>query len=242
MTSADVSHEGFPFATCRVIEIGPVRVLASRISYVGDLGWELYVPIEQGARLWDIVWEAGHAHGAVTCGIGVYGTTGRLEKSYRAFGTELESEYTVVEADMAWGKVKDEDFVGKEAHLGHRDDEPAAILCTLSVDDHTSASGVEALPTGARTDSHERRRAARRLEGPPLLRDERRLGAVRRQVRPHVIPSSGPAQSSEPDSPSSTWASSTRSPSTSSALPLSSTPRTRGSALEEFWSASSEFP
>ena len=148
VTSADVSHEGFPFATCRVIEIGPVRVLASRISYVGDLGWELYVPIEQGARLWDIVWEAGHAHGAVTCGIGVYGTTGRLEKSYRAFGTELESEYTVVEADMAWGKVKDEDFVGKKAHLGHRDDEPAAILCTLSVDDHTSASGVKRYPLG----------------------------------------------------------------------------------------------
>ncbi len=81
-----------------------MRVLASRISYVGDLGWELYVPIEQGARLWDLVWEAGRAHGAVPCGIGVYGTTGRLEKCYRAFGTELESEYTVVEADMAWGE------------------------------------------------------------------------------------------------------------------------------------------
>ncbi len=59
LTSDDVSNEGFPFATCRTIEIGPVRVLASRISYVGDLGWELYVPIEQGARLWDMVWEAG---------------------------------------------------------------------------------------------------------------------------------------------------------------------------------------
>ena len=104
MTSDDVSHEGFPFATCRTIEVGPVRVLASRISYVGDLGWELYVPIEQGARLWDVVWEAGRAHGAAPCGIGVYGTTGRLEKCYRAFGTELESEYTVVEADMAWGR------------------------------------------------------------------------------------------------------------------------------------------
>ena len=100
VTSDDVSHEGFPFGTCRTIEIGPLRVLASRISYVGDLGWELYVPIEQGARLWDIVWEAGRAHGAVPAGIGVYGTTGRLEKCYRAYGTELESEYTVVEAGM----------------------------------------------------------------------------------------------------------------------------------------------
>jgi glycine cleavage system aminomethyltransferase T len=125
-----------------------VRVLASRISYVGDLGWELYVPLEQGARLWDLVWEAGLAHGAAPCGIGVYGTTGRLEKCYRAFGTELESEYTVVEADMAWGKVKEQEFVGKEAHLRHREEAPAAILCTLTVDDHTSSAGVARFPMG----------------------------------------------------------------------------------------------
>ncbi len=148
VTSDDVSHEAFPFATCRVIEIGPLRVLASRISYVGDLGWELYVPIEQGARLWDIVWEAGRPHGAAPCGIGVYGTTGRLEKCYRAYGTELESEYTVVEADMAWGKVKEQDFVGKEAHLRHREEQPAALLCTLLVDDHMSSSGVKRYPLG----------------------------------------------------------------------------------------------
>ena len=82
-------------------------MLASRISYVGDLGWELYVPIEQGAKLWDMVWEAGEPHGVVPAGIGVYGTTGRLEKCYRAFGFELDGEYDVVEAGMAWGKVKD---------------------------------------------------------------------------------------------------------------------------------------
>ncbi|HEY6779867.1 MAG TPA: FAD-dependent oxidoreductase, partial [Thermoleophilaceae bacterium] len=55
VTSDDVSHEAFPFATCRTIEIDSLRVLASRISYVGDLGWELYVPMEQGAKLWDIL-------------------------------------------------------------------------------------------------------------------------------------------------------------------------------------------
>ncbi|GIU95706.1 MAG: glycine cleavage system protein T [Gaiellaceae bacterium] len=148
LTSDDVSHEGFPFATCRTIEVGPLRVLASRISYVGDLGWELYVPIEQGARLWDLVWEAGRPHGLVAAGIGVYGTTGRLEKCYRAYGAELESEYTVVEAGMAPPRVKDEDFVGKEAHLRHREEEPAAILCTLTVDDHASASGVRRYPLG----------------------------------------------------------------------------------------------
>src|SRR5438093_11425238 len=142
VTSDDVSHESFPFATCKWIEIGPLRGVASRISYVGDLGWELYVPIEQGARLWDMVAEAGRPHGIVPGGIGVYGTTGRLEKCYRAFGFELDDDYDVVEAGMAWGKAKEQDFVGKEAHVRQRESESVAVLCTLTVDDHTSASGV----------------------------------------------------------------------------------------------------
>jgi glycine cleavage system aminomethyltransferase T len=78
----------------------------------------------------------------VPAGIGVYGTTGRLEKGYRAFGFELDGEYDVVEAGMAWGKVKDEDFVGREAHVRQRESEPVAHMCTLTVDDHTSSSGV----------------------------------------------------------------------------------------------------
>jgi glycine cleavage system aminomethyltransferase T/glycine/D-amino acid oxidase-like deaminating enzyme len=141
ITSDDVSHEGFPFATCRTIEVDSLRVLASRISYVGDRGWELYVPIEQGAKLWDVVWEAGRPHGVVPAGIGVYATTGRLEKCYRAFGFELDGEYNVTEAGMAWGKVKEQDFVGKEAHVRQREEDAAAVLCTLTVDDHTAAGG-----------------------------------------------------------------------------------------------------
>ena len=94
-------------------------------------------------KLWDTVWEAGQPHGVVPAGIGVYGTTGRLEKCYRAFGFELDGEYDVVEAGMAWGKVKDEDFVGKEAYVRHRSQDPVAVMCTLTVDDHTSASGVK---------------------------------------------------------------------------------------------------
>ena len=141
LTKADMSNEAFPFGTCRVIEMGPLRVLASRISYVGDLGWELYVPFEQGARLWDMVFEAGQPSGLIPVGIGVYGTTGRLEKSYRAFGTELETEYTVMEAGMQTNKVKAADFIGKEAHLPHRDDVLITTLCSLTVDDHTSSTG-----------------------------------------------------------------------------------------------------
>jgi glycine cleavage system aminomethyltransferase T/glycine/D-amino acid oxidase-like deaminating enzyme len=143
VTSDDISHEGFAFATCKTIEVGTIPVLASRISYVGDLGWELYAPIEQGGRLWDIVAEAGAPHGLIPAGIGVYGTTGRLEKCYRAYGAELESEFNVVEAGMAWGKVKSQDFIGKEAHVRHREQEPATIMCSLTVDDHTSSSGVK---------------------------------------------------------------------------------------------------
>jgi glycine cleavage system aminomethyltransferase T len=148
LTSDDVSNDGFPFATFTTVAIESLDVLASRISYVGDLGWELYVPMADGAGLWDAIWEAGRPHGLVPAGIGVYGTTGRLEKCYRAFGFELDADYTVVEADMAWWKVKDEDFVGRAAHLRHREREPVAKLCTLTIDDHVSASGVKRYPLG----------------------------------------------------------------------------------------------
>ncbi len=148
VTSDDISNEGLPFARFKTIEAGPLSVMASRISYVGDLGWELYVPIEQGARLWDLIAQAGEPHGLIPAGIGVYGTTGRLEKCYRAYGAELDGQYNVVEAGMAWGKVKEADFIGKEAHIRHREEEPAAVMCTLTVDDHTSRSGVKRYPMG----------------------------------------------------------------------------------------------
>ena len=167
VTSDDVSHEGFPFANWKQLEVGPLTVIASRISYVGDLGWELYVPIEQGARLWDIIAEAGLPHGAIAMGAGVYGTTGRLEKCYRAYGAELEGEYNVVEAGMAWGKVKEADFIGKQAHVRQREEPQAVAMCTLTVDDHTSASGVKRYMLGGEpvltgdgdpiTDAHGRR-------------------------------------------------------------------------------------
>ena len=99
--------------------------------------------MEQGARLWDTLWEAGRPHGIVPFGIGVYGTTGRLEKGYRAHGTELELEFDLVEADMLRPKVKEADFIGRAAYLERRSKPPVATLCTLTVDDNTSASGVK---------------------------------------------------------------------------------------------------
>jgi glycine cleavage system aminomethyltransferase T/glycine/D-amino acid oxidase-like deaminating enzyme len=148
VTSDDVSNEGFPFATCRTVDLGAARVLASRISYVGELGWELHVPMETGGQVWDMLWEAGQQFGVVPVGIGVYATTARLEKCYRAVGAELEADYDLVESGMARPKVKSQPFVGREAYLAHRGQEPVALLCTLTVDDPTSASGVARYPLG----------------------------------------------------------------------------------------------
>ena len=167
VTDADVSNDAFGFGTCREITIAGKTVLASRISYVGDLGWELYVPMADGLAVWDAIWAAGQAHGLIPVGIGVYGTTGRLEKGYRAYGPELEGDFTVVEAGMAPKKIKDADFIGKEAHLRHREEAPAATMCLLTVDDHTSSTGEKRYMMGGEpiltkdgqpiTDAHGRR-------------------------------------------------------------------------------------
>jgi glycine cleavage system aminomethyltransferase T/glycine/D-amino acid oxidase-like deaminating enzyme len=152
LTGEDVSDGGFGFLTCREVSLrtgsGETTVLASRISYVGELGWELYVPFDAAAEVWDTLLEAGAPHGAVPVGIGVYGTTGRLEKGYRAFGFELDGERTIVEAGMQRPKVKAADFIGREAYLRQRalldsGEGPQSVLCTLTVDDHTSASGTK---------------------------------------------------------------------------------------------------
>jgi glycine cleavage system aminomethyltransferase T/glycine/D-amino acid oxidase-like deaminating enzyme len=143
VTDADVSHAGFPFLTSKSVDINGVRTLASRISYVGELGWEIYVPMEEGLRVWDALWKAGQAHGIVVAGIGTYAVTARLEKGYRAHGAELELDFNLVEAGMARPTVMDADFVGKAAYLKQREAAPAAILCTLTVDDPTSKSGVK---------------------------------------------------------------------------------------------------
>lgn len=167
ITEADLSNQAFPFGTCRFIDMGPVRVLASRISYVGELGWELYIPFEQGGRVWDLVWEAGQKFGVVPVGIGVYATTARLEKGYRAYGNELEMEWNLVEAGMQRPQVKAQDFIGKQAYLKQRSEPPAALMCTLTVDDNTSKSGVKRYMQGREpvltadgkpiTDAHGRR-------------------------------------------------------------------------------------
>jgi glycine cleavage system aminomethyltransferase T/glycine/D-amino acid oxidase-like deaminating enzyme len=147
-THEDLSNEGFPFGHARHVTVGGLPTLMVRISYVGDLGWEIHAPTEHGLKLWDTVWDTGRKHGIVPAGIGVYGTTGRLEKGYRLMGAELESEYTPVDAGLALPKVKSADFNGRGAYLRAREEGPVAVMCTLTVDDHTSSSGVARYPSG----------------------------------------------------------------------------------------------
>jgi glycine cleavage system aminomethyltransferase T len=144
----DVTQDGFPYGAVRDVLIDGVPCTMLRISFVGENGWEVYTNVEHGLRVWDSISEAGQEYDIRPIGIGVYAVTGRIEKGYRLMGAELESEYNPVEAGLARPKVKSADFIGKEAYLEARDADPVAILCTLEMTDHTSASGVERFPTG----------------------------------------------------------------------------------------------
>jgi glycine cleavage system aminomethyltransferase T/glycine/D-amino acid oxidase-like deaminating enzyme len=143
LTDADVSGEGFAMLSCREITVNGATVLASRISYVGELGWELYVAMDDAPGVWEALLATGDSHGTRPVGIGVYGTTGRIEKGYRAYGYELDAERSIIEAGMQRPKVKAADFVGREAYLAQREAAPKTVLCTLTVEDHTSASGMK---------------------------------------------------------------------------------------------------
>jgi glycine cleavage system aminomethyltransferase T/glycine/D-amino acid oxidase-like deaminating enzyme len=143
VTSADVSNEALPFASCRPIDIDGISVIANRLSYVGELGWELYAPIELGAKLWDVLWEAGRPRGMIAAGFSVIASSARLEKGYRGYGSELDLDHSLVEAGLARPTVKAADFIGKKAYLEQRAAPPATLLCTLTVDDHSSMSGVK---------------------------------------------------------------------------------------------------
>ncbi|WP_245709001.1 glycine cleavage T C-terminal barrel domain-containing protein [Ruania alba] len=143
LTQDDLSDAGFPFGTTRWVDLAGIPVHMVRISYVGDLGWELYTSIEHGLALWDALRKAGGVHGMIVAGAGVYGTTGRLEKAHRLMGAELDGIRSPVDAGLALPKVKDADFVGKEAYLAAREAGPTSILCSLALE-----TGVRRRPTG----------------------------------------------------------------------------------------------
>ena len=149
ITTDDVSNDGFPYGAVREILIDGVPCTAFRISYVGELGWEIYTKMEHGLRLWDTIAGAGREHGIIPVGIGVYAVTGRIEKGYRLMGAELESEYNPVEAGLDRPRVKGAHFIGKAQYLAAREAGAQTHMCTLTMDDQVSArDGIERFPTG----------------------------------------------------------------------------------------------
>ena len=148
ITDRELGQAEFPYGTTRRALIDGIPVTMLRISYVGASGWEIYTRTEHGLALWDAIWGAGREFDVRPVGIGVYGTTGRMEKGYLLMGAELTSEYSPVEAGLARRSVKQADFIGRAAYLRARDRGPAARICTLVMDGHASASGVARFPTG----------------------------------------------------------------------------------------------
>ncbi len=118
VTDADLSLEGFPFATAQEIEIGYARVLAQRITYVGELGWELYIPTEFAPDVFDRIMAAGEDFGLKLCGLHVLDSC-RIEKAYRHFGHDITDEDTPVEAGLAFACAFDKavPFIGRDALL-----------------------------------------------------------------------------------------------------------------------------
>ncbi len=135
VTENPVTNEAFPFYTAQQIEVGPVQVQALRISYAGELGWELYAPAESGLRLWDALWEAGRAHDMVAAGAGAFDSL-RLEKGYRLWGSDIHSDYNPFEAGLGWAVRLDKgEFIGREALLAAKSSGVSQKLCCMTLDE-----------------------------------------------------------------------------------------------------------
>ncbi len=141
LTDHDLSQSGSPYGSFLPVTVAGVDVELFRISYVGDAGWEIYIPWDQATTVWDAVVEAGDSHGLRPTGGGVYGTSGRLEKGYRLMGAELESEYNPLEAGLARPRVKAADFIGKQRYLAAREAGTEVSCVTLTVEGNTDRKG-----------------------------------------------------------------------------------------------------
>jgi len=147
---SEIDISNFPFVTAKNLTLNlsggkKVDVWAARISYVGESGWEIYFNNnkEDGLALYDSLLEVG----VVPVGIETYANSRRLEKSFRLQGADLETEYTAIEAAIQRPLVKEADFHGKAAHLSQREEDPCAILCTMTLDD-LDVSGKTRYPVG----------------------------------------------------------------------------------------------
>ncbi|MCI0635694.1 MAG: FAD-dependent oxidoreductase [Actinobacteria bacterium] len=114
IADADLSGDSFGYMTAREIVVGDVPCLAARITYVGELGWELYAGVELARALWDVLADAGRSHGALPAGYRAIDSL-RMEKGYRAWGSDLTPEDTPLEAGLGFAVSFDKDFIGRDA-------------------------------------------------------------------------------------------------------------------------------
>jgi len=138
LTTSDLSNEAFPYLRARELAVGPIPCLTLRVTYVGELGWELYCPTEHGLGLWDALWEAGREHGLVAGGYKAIDSL-RLEKGYRVWGADISADDTPWEAGLGFAvKLDKGDFVGRDALAAAR--EPKRRLACLVLDDPRSVA------------------------------------------------------------------------------------------------------
>jgi 4-methylaminobutanoate oxidase (formaldehyde-forming) len=147
LTTADLSNAAFPYMTAREVAVGPVPCLAVRVTYVGELGWELYCPAEYGLRLWDTLWEAGAGHGLVAGGYKAIDSL-RLEKGYRVWGADITPEDTPFEAGLGFAaKLDKDDFTGRDA-LASAPPPSRLLRCLTLEDPRAVALGSEPVRVG----------------------------------------------------------------------------------------------
>ena len=136
VTDADMGHKAFPYSTAQSISVGTATALAIRISYAGELGWELHLPMEQMAAAYDALWEAGGDLGIKNAGHYALNSL-RLEKGYRAWGADITPEDTPFEAGLAFAISweKSIPFIGHDALMEKWEDLPKRQLVSLVLED-----------------------------------------------------------------------------------------------------------
>jgi 4-methylaminobutanoate oxidase (formaldehyde-forming) len=132
----------FPYMRARELAVGSVPCLALRVTYVGELGWELYCPVEYGLRLWDTISAAGRNHGLVAGGYKAIDSL-RLEKGYRVWGSDISPEDTPLEAGLGFAvKLDKGDFIGRDALLD-AGELTRRLVCLVLDDPRSVALGSE---------------------------------------------------------------------------------------------------
>ena len=150
LTPQDLGNEAFPYMTLRETTVGNVPVRMLRVTYVGELGWEIYCPTEFGLGLWRALWEAGQPHGIVAGGYRAVDSL-RLEKGYRVWGTDITPDETPYEGGVGFcvKPEKDGGFTDDGALIGARERGPRARLrCLTLADPHSIALGNEPVRVG----------------------------------------------------------------------------------------------